>query len=190
MDIYNNEIFGHEPIQSNIFLNILKNIKSSKPLMIELGCAYADYSKFFNDYFLNNCENICLDILPRQIEVAKNNLPSATFIHGYVGEPVHIQEVKEDNFGAKRIYLEELIGEKKVNILHMDVQGSETYIMNELYNSNNLIDNIEYLFISLHNTYDEVKKYITNNFEYIYEHPTEGGVGDGLIVIKNKNFKE
>ena len=182
-------IFKYEPFQVEFFQNILKNIKSNHPIMIELGCGEAEYSKLFNDCFLNKCTNICIDILPKQLNLAKEICPNATFIHGYVGEPVHFQEIKEDNHGAKRIYLNDLIGDKKINILHMDIQGSETYVMQEIQN-NEYMKNIEYIFISLHNTYDEVKKCISKDFEYLYEHPTEGGLGDGLIVVKNKNFKE
>lgn len=183
----NFDIIRGEPIQAEYFIEALENIKSTAPFMIELGCAEAYYSKVFNDYFKGKCKNICLDILPRQIEVAKKYCPNAEFIHGYVGEPVHRGEVKEDNFRAKRIYLDDLINDKKLNILHMDIQGSETYVMQELQNSK-CANNIEYIFVSLHETYDEVKKYMPEYFEYFYENPLEGGYGDGLIVAKNKNF--
>lgn len=182
------EIFNTEPIQVGIFQDVLETITTDTPVMIELGCAYAEYSKLFSDYFSDKCVNICIDILPRQLVVAEQNCPNATIMHGYAGEPVHLQEVEEDNHGAQRIYLKDLIGDKKINILHMDIQGSETYVMQELYELDEYMSNIEYIFVSLHQTYEKVKKYIPNNFEYLYEHPTEGGLGDGLIVIKNKNF--
>lgn len=182
------DIFRFEPFQVQLFQDVLKNIKTDNPIMIELGCGEAEYSKIFNDYFLENCKNICIDILPRQLVEAKKNCPSAIIIHGYVGEPLHWGEIKEDNYGAKRIQLDELVDNEKINILHMDIQGSETYVMQELQNSK-YISNIEYIFISLHGTYDEVKKCIPEYFEYLYEHPTEGGLGDGLIVVKNKNFE-
>lgn len=180
-----------EPIQFSLFQRVLSEIKSSNPSMIELGCAEAFYSQMFNDYFEGNCKNICMDILPRQIESARNNCPNAEFIHGYVGEPVHKQELKENNFGASRIYLKDLIGKvnnEKIDILHMDIQGSETYVMKEMQGSEYL-NNIEYMFISLHDTHEEVKSCIPEQFEYLYDHPTQGGEGDGLIVIKNKNFE-
>lgn len=181
------QVIRGEPIQAEYFVEALKNIKSTTPFMVELGCADACYSKVFNNFFGGNCKNICLDILPRQIESAKNRCPNAEFIHGYVGEPVHICEVKENNYGAKRIYLDDLINGKKLNILHMDIQGSETYVMQELQNSK-CVNDIEYIFVSLHGTYDEVKKYMPEYFECLYENPLEGGYGDGLIVAKNKNF--
>lgn len=180
-------IFKFEPFQVELFQDCLKNIKNNFPTMIELGCGEAEYSKIFNDYFSGKCENIGIDILPRQIESAKTICPEIKFIHGYVGEPVHFQEIVENNHGAKRIYIDDLLKDKKINILHMDIQGSETYVMEEIKDSK-YINNIEYLFISLHNTYSEVKKCISNDFEYLFEHPTEGGLGDGLIVIKNKKF--
>lgn len=186
-DYYINWITESEPILANYFIQVLENIKSDVPFMIELGCAEAVYSRVFNDFFGGKCKNICTDILPRQIEVGKTHCPNAEFIHGYAGKPMHIQEIAEDNFGAKRIYLDALIGDKKLDLLHMDIQGSEIYVMEEIKN-NGYIKNINYLFISLHNTYDQVKEYITKDFEYLYENPTEGGLGDGLIIIKNKKF--
>lgn len=180
-----------EPIQFALFQKVLGQIKSLNPSMIELGCAEAFYSQMFNEYFGGNCKNICMDILPRQIESAKNNCPNAEFIHGYVGEPVHRQEVKENNYGAPRIYLKDLIDKidsGKINLLHMDIQGSETYVMQEIEDSEYLSD-IEYMFISLHGTQEDVKMCIPKYFEYLYDHPTQGGEGDGLIVIKNKNFE-
>lgn len=182
-------ITSDEPIQAKYFIEALQNISSTNPVMIELGCAEAAYSRVFNDHFRENCMNICIDILPRQINVASKYCPNATFIHGYAGEPVHAGEIKEDCFGAERIYLDDLIKDKKVNILHMDIQGSETYVIKEIKNSK-YINNIEYMFISLHNTYDEVEKYIPKNFKYLYKHPTQGGHGDGLIVVKNEKFND
>lgn len=183
------KIEQYEPFQVNLFRNILKDIKTKKPMMIELGCGEAEYSKIFNDYFSGNCKNICIDILPRQLEEAKLNCPSATFIHGYVGEPVHTQEIRENTYGATRVFLNDLICEDKLNILHMDIQGSEVYVMEELYETDLLNNRIDYMFISLHNTYDEVKRFIPLTYEYLYENPFEGGLGDGLIVVKNKDFK-
>lgn len=186
-DYYLNLIINGEPILAKYFLQTLENIKSEVPFMIELGCAEAVYSKVFNDFFSGNCENICTDILPRQIELGKTNCPNAKFIHGYSGTPVHAQEVKENNYGAERIHLNKLIKDRELDILHMDIQGSEVYVMEEI-KTDGCLKNIKYLFISLHGTYDEVKNNITEDFECLYEHPTEGGYGDGLIVLKNKNF--
>lgn len=181
-------ITSSESIQAKYFIEALQNISSTNPVMIELGCAEAVYSRVFNDHFGGNCMNICIDILPRQINVGSSHCPNATFIHGYAGEPVHAQEMKEDYHGAERIYLDDLIKDKKVNILHMDIQGSETYVIKEIKNGK-YINNIEYMFISLHGTCDEVEEYMPKNFKYLYKHPTEGGCGDGLMVVKNEKFE-
>lgn len=175
-------IFDSEPLQVNIFQNIISSITTPNPIMIELGCAEAEYSKVFNDYFNNKCISICIDILPRQLIKAKQNCPNSILVHGYAGEKIHAQEIKEDDFNAPKIDINELIEKySHIDILHMDIQGAEPYVMKEL--SKNL-HKISYLFISLHKTYDDVKKYIPDYFTYIYEHPEIGGQGDGLIVIK------
>ena len=74
-----------------LFEDAIKKLKSKKPRMTELGCAEAQYSHIF--WKATGGTNVCLDILPRQIEVAKTYCPEAEFIHGYVGAEVHLGEI-------------------------------------------------------------------------------------------------
>jgi hypothetical protein len=179
-------IYTSEPFQVELFKKAIQNIQTVNPVMIELGCAEAEYSQLFCSFFNNNCINICIDILPRQLIKAKKTCPSAEIIHGYVGKKIHRGEIEENNFNAPRVLINNYIDRyKKIDMLHMDVQGAEPYVLEEIHKN---LNNINFIFISLHETYEEVKKLITEQFEYVYEHPTFGGQGDGLIVIKNKNF--
>ena len=62
-------IYESEPTEVALFEQALKTLKVAKPRMIELGCAEAEYSHIF--WKATGGTNVCLDILPRQIEVAK-----------------------------------------------------------------------------------------------------------------------
>jgi len=171
------------------FMEALKNIKTKIPLMIELGCAEAEYSKAFNDYFEGKCRNVCLDIPPRQIETAKQYFPAGEMIHGYVGAKVHVQENKEDDYGAPKIDMKDLIGpDNMVDILHMDIQGAEVQVSQEL-KEKNLYDFIDYLFLSFHQTQKDVMVNIPEYFEKIYNDPFSGGTGDGLLVARNPKYE-
>lgn len=195
--IFLNNIFNYEPKQTNFFTDILKNIKCKEPTMLELGCAEAAYSELFNNHFLGECKNICIDVLPRQIEVAKKVCEKCLFYHGYIGELVHLQENVEDNFGAKKFKVVDLLNDNnilKLNILHMDIQGSETYVLKEILDYS-LYKRIEYFFVSthgekIHNECLDIIKLYDNKNEFIFNSPTDGGLGDGLIILKNLDFNE
>lgn len=196
-NIYINNIYRDEPIQTNLFNDILNKIKSNEPSMLELGCAEAAYSQIFNDKFFKKCKNLCVDVLPRQIDVAKKVCENCIFYHGYFGELVHLQENVENNFNAPKLSLKDLLIENnivKLNILHMDIQGSETYVLEEILDDL-LYENIEYYFISthgidIHNRCLSIIELFNIENEFIFNSSKEGGLGDGLIVLKNLNFNE
>lgn len=187
--------YRSEGVQVNLFEEILKKIKTKNPCMIELGCGEAVYSELFNNFFNNNCTNICTDILPRQIEKAKLICKNCKFYHGYSGKKTHLQEIKENNFDAKKIFLINLFQEnsiEKLNVIHMDIQGDEIYVLEEI-EMENLFSKIQFYFVSTHGVdihtkcLEKIKNYeIEINF--LYDSPTSGGYGDGLIVFENLNF--
>ena len=179
-------IYRSEPTEVTLFEQALKTLKVAKPRMIELGCAEAEYSHIF--WKATGGTNVCLDILPRQIEVAKKYCPNAEFIHGYVGEKVHRQEIEEDNHGAQKIPLDSLISEgKKVDILHMDIQGAEEQTTQEL-KEKELYQFIDYLFISTHKNHLDVLKHIPEEFKIIFN-KDDVAMNDGLIVARNPNYE-
>jgi hypothetical protein len=179
-------IYECEPQEVSLFEDAIKKLKSNKPRMIELGCAEAQYSHIF--WKATGGTNVCLDILPRQIGVAKKYCPNAEFIHGYVGEKVHHQEIKEDNYGAKKIPLDSLISEsKRVDILHMDIQGAEEQTTQEL-KEKELYQFIDYLFISTHKNHLNVLKHIPEEFKIIFDKDNIA-MNDGLIVARNPNYE-
>lgn len=86
----------------------------------------------------------------------------------------------------RKIALKDLIGNRNIDMLHLDIQGAEASVLKELC-EDNLLQKIKYIFCSLHSTYDECIQILDDsglNIEYIFLHPTAGGFGDGLIVCK------
>lgn len=191
-----NIIEKDEPFQTSLFYNLIKEIKSNSPVMMEIGCAEAHYSAIFRTHFKNECSNICIDVLPRQLVKAKEVCPGAIFYHGYVGELLHIGETVEDDFGAQRYTVSQLMKENnidKCNVLHIDAQGSEASALAEM-KADGILNKFQLLFVSVHSE-DIYKKCIDillseiPNHKIHFSDPTNGGCGiDGLIVIENLNY--
>lgn len=185
-----------EPFQSHLFYTLIKEIKADAPVMVEIGCAEAHYSAIFRAHFKNKCSNICIDVLPRQIVKAKQVCPEAIFYHGYVGELLHIGETVEDDFGAQRYTVNQLMIENnidKCNVLHIDAQGSEASALAEM-KADGILNKFQLLFVSVHSK-DIYKQCIDillseiPNHKMHFSDPTNGGCGiDGLIVIENLNY--
>jgi hypothetical protein len=189
-----------EQMQFDLFSNTTEKLKDKKcPVMLELGSAEALYSKRFYEILNSNCLNICVELRNSFLEHARRNLPSATFFHGYVGTRMHIQEgppSAADIEGAQAVSLISLFdipSDGKIDIVHMDIQGSEVSVLQEMLD-NNLFQRVEYLFCSIHdNTYSECKKILNScgcAITYIWDDSTQGGYGDGLIVCKFNNHEK
>jgi hypothetical protein len=185
-----NFYYNVEKQQIDLFIEAVDKIKTKKPVMIELGVGHLPtYSQAFNAYFNGNCLNVCTDILDRQIKACKDVFPNAVYYHGYSGTPIHSGENKPDAsekltpLNLKDIIIENNI--EYVDILHFDVQGSEIYVLKEIY-ENNLHSMIGNMFISVHGTFNECIKLIDkcSNYRYKFKDPYSGGYGDGLIVIE------
>ena len=180
------QIYSCEPQEVELFEDAIKKLKSKKPRMIEFGCAEAQYSHIF--WKATGGTNVCLDILPRQIEIAKTYCPEAEFIHGYVGAEVHLQETREDNYGAKKIPLDSLVSQdKRVDILHMDIQGAETYVVEELAEKQ-LYEFVDFIFISTHGNRQDVVKHIPDYFTILFSKDNVA-MGDGLVLARNERYK-
>jgi len=171
------------------------------PVMLELGAAKGEYSTYFNQE-LPLSTNICVEIRDSQSEYIRGSLPSAIVYSGYCGTRKHLGEGLEvdNNTGLTptKINLKDVFAEnniKHVDILHMDIQGSEISILEELLNDK-LLHKIEYLFISTHGrntedcTYTECIKFFKESVKnisvkYIFTSIDPIDINnDGLIVIK------
>jgi FkbM family methyltransferase len=182
-----------EKEQEDLFKQCLQKITHKKPVMIELGCGPCEYSKLFYNFFKGNCINIGVDVSEERLNLGKKNLPNCIFYYGFLGEP---REEKFKNFSKKcnQIKLKDILNEntiKNISILHMDIQGSEVEVLENILRTK-IFNKIQFLFVSLHNNYQKCKKLIEDfniNTKYIFEHPTKGGWGDGLIVCEFEHLK-
>jgi len=202
-----------EPLQFELFKRIITGIKIKQlihdiaqevydpPVMLELGAAKGEYSTYFNQE-LPSSTNICVEIRDSQADYIRGSLPSSIVYSGYCGTRKHLGEALEvdNNTGLTptRINLKDIFAEnniKHVNVLHMDIQGSEISILEELLNDN-LLHKIEYLLISTHGrntedcTYTECIKFFKESVKnitvrYIFTSIDPIDINnDGLIVVK------
>jgi hypothetical protein len=201
----------HEEGQIDIFLNVLEKVNSETPTMFELGSYEAFYSILFNKFFKNkNKKNICLEICKSSLEVGRKNAISNDckdiyFEYANIGIPnlainngktqFNNLEVSNKNLTLK--YLFNTYNIDILDILHVDIQGSEASLLEEIQKEK---FKIKYYFINIHDdastnnfygysVYDNCKQILNSfNVEYIYDNRIYGGYGDGLIVAKNKDL--
>jgi len=196
----------YEDFQAVAFLECLNEIKTENPIMIELGSNDCFYSILFNKFFhhLNNKLNICIEVSSKLIDLGRSNVELSCcdnfkFKHCKIGEIDQdyfdmISRSSPDLWGylaTETTSLNQLINEfqlENISMLHMDIQGSEIFILNELSNLN---ININYIFISTHTnsflgpTHSKCLEILKNiNFEILFNNESEGGYGDGLIIAK------
>ena len=191
---------AREHFQLNLFIDAIEKIESKNPVMLELGVSkYPTYSIVFNDIFENKCLNICTEVLKTSLQLASQRFPNGNFIHTYSGNPVHCQESQpssDDLVGIQNISFKEILtkyGVRVIDMLHVDIQGSEVSLLEEMENEG-LLDKVDFLFLSVHpevgDTFTLCKDILDRNIKdinYIYAHPSQGGYGDGLICARLKN---
>lgn len=183
-----------EDFQLNLFLQLLPTIKSDKPVMMELGVSdWPTYSMIFNDIFDSDCLNICTEVRMPLLLKSKERFPNGNFIHTYSGKPMHSQEShppQDELIGVQQKSILSIMNEyniKFIDMMHIDIQGSEVSLLEEL-KSDNLLSKIGIMFLSLHpeagDMHGECLKILNTipTIKYKYSHPSQGGYGDGLIV--------
>lgn len=205
----------HEPQEELVFYEILKKIPA-KATMIELGSFWAYYSMWFNSQ-INEAKNYMVEpmFVEEGIKNFKiNNLKGTKFIQGCVGseyidnlEFKQIDDrdnesldgkgmIKETTVKIPQVSLDSLIMDNKIeyaDIVHCDIQGHETEMLNGAKNSL-LEKKIGYFFISTHSPLihlqiiDKLKSYgykIINEFS-----PRESYTSDGCVVACRPNLFE
>lgn len=126
-----------------IFDGVLANIKTDKPVMMELGCHWALWSLLFRKQFPSG-QNVIVDIGKAQLDVGRLNFA----LNGYDVSAYHGAFFRENSetYEKKDTQLKEGVGEnldffkvckeegiRKIDLLHMDIQGSElAFVQNTL----------------------------------------------------------
>lgn len=193
-----------EQIQVDTFREVLKEIKSETPTMIEIGSNDCFYSITFNEAF-SKSKNICIEISQDLLDlgkrnVKKNNCEGFNFLWGSVGDadmaylelekaahPTIYTAISPTKYSLKDIYNQ--FNLTKVDLIHMDICGTEIEVLTEILESNLQVD---YLFISTHAiqamhspTHQKCVDILTElGVEFIFSDEHRGGCGDGLIVCR------
>ena len=193
-----------ESLQVETFKECLKDIKSKSPTMIEIGSNDCFYSMTFNET-LPNSKNICVEISRDLMEIGQKNvsvngLEGFHFVWGAVGaadmdylelekaaHPHFYSDISPTTYSLKDIYDQFQLD--KVDLIHMDICGTEIEVLTEILTSNLKVD---YLFISTHATQAHhspthqkcIDILDQLGVEYIFSDETRGGCGDGLIVCR------
>lgn len=195
----------HEPQEELAFNEVIKRIDvSEQNYMIELGSFWSYYSLWFAKENKNN-HNICCEPDPNNIQVGKKNaeinkLKGIEFVQSAAGsrdgELVSI-EMDSDRGTAIQVPIrsvDSLMEEyswPKLDILHMDVQGSEADALEGAINT--IKDGkLRFLFVSTHHhvfsgdplTHKKCLDFIVQNGgRVVAQHSVqESFSGDGLIV--------
>jgi hypothetical protein len=202
-------IFQHEYKQIEIFNHVLTKIKTSIPTMIELGAAEGLYSLMFSEFFEHKKQpyiNICLELCDHKIREINKNLPTAITHHGYLGdldmEDGDVQNIlaNQSLTSLHKYTLSEILKINNllsVDILHVDIQGSELELVEEL-ETEQLFNKVRFYFISTHHlatrsTHEKVVEYFSkfSGTSIILNDPIQnngGGLGDSLLIVENTEF--
>ncbi|MBI1857015.1 FkbM family methyltransferase [Candidatus Saccharibacteria bacterium] len=205
----------HEPQEEKLYYEVLKRLKGA-PTILELGSFWSYYSLWLLYQFKNSRALACEpDPVNRKIgeaNAAINGLADRiTFIDSAAGneDGKKIEFTLDSDPSQKKQSIirsvDSLVKEKhikKIDILHMDVQGVE---LNALQGAIESIkeDKVRFIFISTHHytfshdpmTHQKCKQFLLDNGAYIISSHNilESFSGDGLIVAsfdkRDKDFK-
>ncbi len=177
----------HEPQEEKCFYEVLKYMPENA-IMIELGSYWAYYSLWFN-FRVKNAKTYLIEPDVRRLEIGKKNFELnnkvGIFRRGFAGKMI---DEDPDIMGAEWISLDDFIesqGIEHVNILHADIQGGESDMLQTTVKH---VDTIDYFFISTHGDHIHLSClhfFKTHGFTILAEHTSpESCSGDGLIVAK------
>jgi len=176
----------------NRFNSIINEIKSETPIMIELGAFWSLWSIIFRKKYPKG-KTIIVEGDLEKLNVGINNLSlndinNVTYYHNTIYGEKSNTLFSED---IKDIKLSEIINSiisDKIDLIHMDIQGSEIYAIDDIINL--ILNNkLSYSIIATHSEsieYEITNKLKNHNIDYsIIKY--EEGKHDGEIIIKSNN---
>ena len=180
----------HEPQEEKCFYEVLKYIPENAT-MIELGSYWSYYSLWFATQ-IQGAKNFMIEPDPKRLEIGRKNFElnnkTGVFVRGYAGK---LEDTEPDANGTEKISIDEFIEKEKighVNILHADIQGGESGMLQGIVK---YINKIDYFFISTHSHYHHttcLNFFITNDCVILAEHTLDQSCSaDGLIVARRKD---
>lgn len=174
----------HEPQEEKAFNDILPFIKKGS-VMIELGSYWGFYSMWFNKEVKG--KNILVEPDYNNMLFGENNFNLNNMTGTFYNKFVNSYD-NESTITVNKIF--ELENLDRVAICHSDIQG---YEFEMLLGCSNVIDRIDYFFISTHENSlhaNCIEFLIKNGFDILCSANLDESYSyDGLIVAKNKNIK-
>lgn len=211
----NLHISSHEDEHSN-FLKILRKIDKAEPVMVEIGSWWAFWSLSFRHMFPRG-RNILLELGKRHLSVGLKNFALNGFDETHYWGGFHLgfsnvyeEVVRDSNYDFPEIKGEywdrSILGTKtgpeiefidvysierlnEIDLLHLDIQGSEYPLINSLHLNYPWIlnDKINNLVIATHaqSFHHELLALLTNiyKFEVVAVEPFGTVGGDGMLLL-------
>lgn len=183
----------HEPQEEKIFFEVLKKI-SPGATMVELGAYWSYYSLWFQKT-IPDAKNYMVEPEASNLEVGRLNFElnqaTGTFEHAFVSN------VADNTTSPPSISVDELVRKHsitKIAILHSDIQGFETMMLDGAKGVLGRKD-VRFLFVSTHG--NEIHQRCLNEVKRLGYHqiashtPGESYSVDGLIVASaEREFTE
>ena len=200
-----------------MFQEILNKVSNKEnPIMIEIGCWWAFWSLCFRKKFPNG-KNILVELGKRHISIGINNFKlnnfSETHYWGgfFLGNSNTYSNVKS-NYDFPKLpneyFDENLMGKMtgpelefidiysiekldKIDLLHMDIQGSEMPLIDDLHNNYKFIltEKIDNIVVATHSQtiHNNLLEILTNCGFSISKNMDFGTVGGDGMLIATKN---
>lgn len=191
----------HEPQEEKIFYEVIKRLGPGSTMM-ELGAFWAYYSLWFN-HDIKDAQNICCEPDPANLALGKRNAElnnaNLTFVNSAGGsqDKKMTEVMMESEPRPNRVPIRSVdglmaeYGWKKLDLLHMDIQGFELDALDGALNTIQA-GKLRFLFVSTHhylisdnpNTHGECLDFIRKHGGTVIASHTvpESFSGDGLIV--------
>ena len=191
----------HEPQEELVFHHLISSCTDDS-LFVELGAYWSYYSIWYLKSRLGS-RAICIEPDLDNMKIGRQNADlnrvknRITFVNGWCGasDDGYRTFPTENNVEAIRLpcydypKIEEELGARQVEVLHMDIQGAETDLINSLSNAKSLprflVISTHHMLISGHpNTHGIcLQKLRTLGARILCEHSVEQSYsGDGLII--------
>lgn len=197
----------------DMFMSVLENVKSDNPVMVECGSWWAFWSLAFRKKFPSG-RNILIELGKRQISIGRKNFALNGFDEShywggfYINDSnVYAPPVRESNYnyddhggywdttlsgqmtGPEINFTDvyEIEGLDQIDMLHMDIQGSEYRLIVDLYNNNrDILDKIQNVVIATHHPVAQqelIRILVSTGMRLLRNEPFGSVGGDGMIVL-------
>lgn len=212
----NSNISDHDS-EYELFSHVLEKIYNKKnPIMIEIGCWWAFWSLCFRKKYPEG-KNILIELGKRHISIGINNFRLNNFSEthywgGFFLDNSNTYSNVKSNYDFEKLpneyFDDSLIGKMtgpeihfidvysiekldKIDLLHMDIQGSEYPLLKDLFENYSYIlkEKIDNIVVATHSNeiHDNLKK-IFNQCDFTIDREMSFGTvgGDGMIFVSKR----